>query len=393
MPETRNLFDPAVREDPYPFYAALRATSPACVVDPLGAWLVTTYDEVVEVLRQPELYSSSAMRAAMTRGRLDDDEGPPTMVISTDPPEHTRLRTLVNRGFTPRRIQRVEPLARRITKDLVAEIDRRGECDLVGDLTVPLPVMVISELLGIEPERFEDFKRWSQVIVSVFGRLPTPEQLTTFHSTLDELDVYLEPLIERRRSDPRDDIISVLTQKEEEDALNEDELIGFVVLLLIAGNETTTNLIGNTILALWDNPKQLALLNESPELIPAADEEGLRFTSPVQLLFRQTTRDVELGGEKIPEGAIVMPCFAAANRDPKRFEDPDRFDIGRDNQGHVAFGLGVHFCLGASLARLEARIALEALVPRLAKLRCREERIRWSESPFLRGPQRLRAGP
>ena len=393
MPETRNLFDPAVREDPYPFYAALRATAPACVVDPVGAWLVTSYDAVLEVLRQPELYSSLAMRAAMTLGRLDDDEGPPPMVISSDPPQHTRLRTLVNRGFTPRRIQRMEPLVRRITKDLFAEIDRRGECDLVGDLTVPLPVMVISEMLGIEPERFEDFKRWSQVIVSVFGRAPSEDQLEAFHSTLDELDDYLEPLIERRRSDPRDDIISVLTQKEEEDALSADEVIGFVILLLIAGNETTTNLIGNTIIALWDNPEQLALLNTSPERIPDAVEEALRFSSPVQMLFRQTTQDVELGGEKIPEGAIVMPCYAAANRDPKRFEDPDRFDIGRDNQGHVAFGLGLHFCLGASLARLEARIALEGLVPRLAKLRCREERIRWSESPFLRGPQRLLAAP
>ncbi len=393
MPETRNLFDPAVREDPYPFYAALRATAPACVVDPLGAWLVTSYDTVLEVLRQPELYSSSAMRAAMTQGRLGDDEGPPPMVISSDPPQHTRLRTLVNRGFTPRRIQRMEPLVRRITKDLFAEIDRRGECDLVGGLTMPLPVMVISELLGIEPERFEDFKRWSQVIVSVFGRSPSEEQLEAFHSTLDELDNYLEPLIERRRSDPRDDIISVLTQKEEEDALSADELIGFVILLLIAGNETTTNLIGNTIIALWDNPEQLALLNTSPERIPDAVEEALRFSSPVQMLFRQTTRDVELGGEKIPEGAIVMPCYAAANRDPKQFENPDRFDIRRDSQGHVAFGLGLHFCLGASLARLEARIALEALVPRLAKLRCREERIRWSESPFLRGPQRLLAAP
>ncbi|MEE8164972.1 MAG: cytochrome P450 [Myxococcota bacterium] len=393
MPETRNLFDPAVREDPYPFYAALRATAPACVVDPVGAWLVTSYDAVLEVLRQPELYSSTAMRAAMTRGRLDDDEGPPPMVISSDPPQHTRLRTLVNRGFTPRRIQRMEPLVRRITKDLFAEIDRRGECDLVGDLTVPLPVMVISEMLGIEPERFEDFKRWSQVIVSVFGRAPSEDQLEAFHSTLDELDDYLDPLIERRRSDPRDDIISVLTQKEEEDALSADEVIGFVILLLIAGNETTTNLIGNTIIALWDNPEQLALLNTSPERIPDAIEEALRFSSPVQMLFRQTTQDVELGGEKIPEGSIVMPCYAAANRDPKRFEDPDRFDIGRDNQGHVAFGLGLHFCLGASLARLEARIALEGLVPRLAKLRCREERIRWSESPFLRGPQRLLAAP
>lgn len=393
MSEHRNLFAPEVREDPYSFYAALRAQSPACVVDPIGAWLVTTYDEVVEVLRQPELYSSSAMRGAMTRGRLDDDEGPPVMVISTDPPEHTRLRTLVNRGFTPRRIQRVEPLARRITKDLIAGIDRRGACDLVGEFTVPLPVIVISELLGIEPERFEDFKRWSQVIVSIFGQLPTPEQITRFEATLDELDDYLEPLIERRRGDPRDDIISVLTQKEEQDALDVDELFGFVILLLIAGNETTTNLVGNTILALWDNPDQLALLDASPELIPAAVEEALRFSSPVQLLFRQATRDVELGGEKIPEGAIVMPCFAAANRDPRRFADPDRFDIRRDTQGHVAFGLGVHFCLGASLARLEARIALEALVPRLSRLRCREENPSWSESPFLRGPQRLLAGP
>ncbi|MCZ6569582.1 MAG: cytochrome P450, partial [Deltaproteobacteria bacterium] len=194
---------------------------------------------------------------------------------------------------------------------------------------------------------------------------------------------------EERRVKPRQDLISVLIEKEAEDALTLDEVIGFVILLLVAGNETTTSLIGSTAIALHDHPGQLAAVQAEPALIPSLVEEALRYTSPVQLLFRQTTREVELGAVRLPKDAIVLPSYAAANRDPKRFPDPDRFDVKRNAQGHLAFGLGIHFCLGAGLARLEARVAFEGLVPRLEKLQRRDSNIRWSESPFLRGPQEL----
>jgi cytochrome P450 len=386
-----NLFDPAVREDPYPFYAELRARAPVAQVDPLGAWLVTGYDEVVEVLRDPGTYSSKAMRGAIMQGRETDaeDEGPPPMVITTDPPKHDRLRSLVNRGFTPRRIGRIEPRAREIAADLCAGIDSGGACDLVRDLAIPLPVRVIAEILGVEPERFDDFKRWSQAVVAVFGRASTEEQRADADASIDQLGEYIEGMMEQRRVEPRDDLISVLIEKEEQEALTTDEVIGFAILLLIAGNETTTNLIGNAAVALQDHPDQLALVRSDPSLIPNLVEEALRYSSPVQMLFRQALRETELGGVVLPAGAIVLPCYAAANRDPARFPDPDRFDVKRNTQGHLAFGLGIHYCLGAGLARLEGRIALEALIPRLDGLRRREPRVRWTDSPFLRGPMEL----
>ena len=387
-----DLFDPAIREDPYPHYAALRAQGPVLRVEPLKGWLVTGYDEVAEVLKNPALYSSKAMHGAMTRmrgPREPGDEGPPPMIITTDPPKHNRLRSLVNRGFTPRRIGRMESRVRAITAELFNAIDGRDEWDLVRDLAIPLPVRVIAELLGVEPERYEDFKRWSAGMLAVFGRPASDAERAEADVCGDLLDEYIEQIVERRRVAPRDDVISVLIQKQEEDALTLDEVIGFVILLLVAGNETTTNLIANTTLALLDNPDQLELVRADPSLNRALVEEALRYASPVQLLFRQTVRDVELGGVTIPEGEIVLPSFAAANRDPKRFPDPERFDVKRDAQGHIAFGLGVHFCLGAGLARLEAAVAFGSLVPRLQHLRLKNPEIRWSDSPFLRGPTEL----
>ncbi len=390
-----NLFDPAFREDPYPFYAERRARGPVAQVDPIGAWLVTGYDAVVEVLKSPSVYSSAAMHGAMTQIEKTDseDNGPPPMVITTDPPKHDRLRMLVNRGFTPGRIGRIEPRIREIAADLFGAMDARGECDLVADLAVPVPVRVIAELLGVDPDRFEDFKRWSQAVIAIFGRQASPELRAAANASIDELSDYIEAAAEERRVDPRQDLISVLIEKEAEDALTVDEVIGFVILMLIAGNETTTNLIGNTAIALLDNPDQLAAVQAEPALIPDLVEEALRYTSPVQLLFRQTLREVQLGGVTLPAGAIVLPSYAAANRDPARFPDPDRFDVKRNAQGHLAFGLGIHFCLGAGLARLEARVVFEGLVPRLEKLQRRDSKIRWSESPFLRGPVELRLGP
>ena len=391
MPKPINLFDPAFREDPYPFYAESRAQGPVAQVDPIGAWLVTGYDEVVDVLKSPGVYSSAAMQGALAQVEIEDseDDGPPPMVITTDPPKHDRLRTLVNRGFTPGRIGRVEPRIREIAAELFAAMDTRGECDLVSELAVPLPVRVIAELLGVDPDRFEDFKRWSQAAVAIFGRSASPEVRAAANASIDELADYIDAAAEERRVKPRQDLISVLIEKEAEDALTLDEVIGFVILLLVAGNETTTSLIGSTAIALHDHPGQLAAVQAEHALIPSLVEEALRYTSPVQLLFRQTTREVELGAVRLPKDAIVLPSYAAANRDPKRFPDPDRFDVKRNAQGHLAFGLGIHFCLGAGLARLEARVAFEGLVPRLEKLQRRDSNIRWSESPFLRGPQEL----
>ena len=395
MSSSINLFDPAFRDDPYPFYAQARAHGPVTQVDPIGAWLVTGYDAVVEVLKSPGVYSSAAMHGALSHIEVSDsdDDGPPPMVITTDPPKHERLRTLVNRGFTPGRIGRIEPRIREIAAEMFAAMDARGECDLMADLAVPVPVRVIAELLGVNPDRFEDFKRWSQAVIAAFGRQASPQEHAASNASIDELSDYIEAAAEERRVDPRDDLISVLIAKESEDALTIDEVIGFVILMLIAGNETTTGLIGGTAIALLENPEQLAAVQAEPALISNLVEEALRYTSPVQLLFRQTVREVQLAGVTLPAGAIVLPSYAAANRDPARFPDPDRFDLKRNTQGHLGFGLGIHFCLGASLARLEARVVFEGLVPRLEKLQLRDSKVRWSESPFLRGPVELRLGP
>ncbi len=395
MPSPINLFDPAFRENPYPFYAESRARGPVAQIDPFGAWLVTGYDAVVEVLKSPGAYSSAAMHLAMTQNDRPDseDDGPPPMVITTDPPKHDRMRMLVNRGFTPSRIGRIEPRIREIAADLFAAMDARGECDLMADLAVPVPVRVIAELLGVDPDRFEDFKRWSQAAIAIFGKPVSAEVRDAANASIDELSAYIEAAVEERRAEPRQDLISVLIEKEAEDALTLDEVVGFVILMLIAGNETTTNLIGNTAIALLQNPDQLAAVQAEPALISNLVEEALRYTSPVQLLFRQTLREVQLGGVTLPAGAIVLPSYAAANHDPTRFPDPDRFDVKRNAQGHLAFGLGIHFCLGAGLARLEARVVFEGLVSRLEKLRRRDSSVRWSESPFLRGPVELPLGP
>jgi cytochrome P450 len=364
-------------------------------VDPIGAWLVTGYECVVEVLKNPGIYSSTAMAGAMNHSESGDseDDGPSPMVITTDPPKHDRLRTLVNRGFTPSRIALLETRIREIAREVFAAADSKREFDLVTDIAVPFPLRVIAELLGVDPDRFEDFKRWSGASVELFGKTPSPEVRAAADASLDELADYVEAEMEQRRIQPRDDLISVLIAKEAEDALTLDEVVSFVILMLVAGNETTTNLLGSTTLAFFENPDQLAAVQAEPGLVPNLIEEALRYTSPVQLLFRQTTQEVSLGGVTIPAGAIVLPSYAAANRDPARFPNPDRFDLKRNTQGHLAFGLGIHFCLGAGLARLEARVAFEELIPRLEKLKRCDSKIRWGDSPFLRGPVSLPLGP
>jgi cytochrome P450 len=411
-------YDPfEVRTNPFPDYRRLREQSPIHRVRD-GLWVVSRYDDVSHVLRYPELYSSSATRLMMMGGLqtgmqaseavllearrkkqeelgleslLGTEEGwNENTVISMDPPEHEELRHIVNRGFTPRRVAELETRIREIANEAVDNIFARGEeFDLTRDLSTPLPVTVIAEMLGVDPADAEDFKRWSDVIISgITGNMAVegPERLLR---TLHELAEYTLEIVEDRRSRPRDDLISVLVSAEESVSLTPVQTVDFVALLLAAGNETTTHLIDNAMIALLENPNQLEKVLTDPSLVPQLVEETLRYDGPVQAAFRQATTDTELAGTKISKGDILTVLFGSANHDDRKFPNGDQFDIERDTQGHMGFGFGVHFCLGASLARLEATVALETLLSRLPKLSRVEGEVDRIDSFLVRGPRSL----
>jgi cytochrome P450 len=412
-------FDPfsnAQREDPYPAYAELRRHSPVTKVEKIGAYAVARHADVLYVLRHPELFSSVAMLSTMndlfTTG-LSGARVEPSQtariaellqampiglsdllaarsLIAVDPPVHGPMRGLVNRGFTPRRIAALEQRIRAIARASLDALERAGDVDLVSQFFVPLPVTVIAELLGVEPERTADFKRWSdRMVAGVTGGAEAVGPVAILEA-FSELCGYILDVIEARRRSPQDDLISTLVGAQEgETALNAAEVMMFTVLLLIAGNETTTNLLGNTLLALLAHPEELARVQREPSCIPNLIEESLRYDGPIQFLFREARRDVVIAGVAIPQGALVVPLLASANRDDAVFPDADRFDVSRNTQGHLAFGIGLHFCLGASLARLEARIALEEFLPRFARFEPLEPRVDYLDSALVRGPKRL----
>ena len=398
--EDFNLLDPDVRGDPYPYYAALRRESPIHqLAKGLPFYAITRYADVIHVLHHPELFSSTALQAALQGGGIGI--GPNSgalaghrllasnMMIATDPPDHARLRTLVNRGFTPRRIAALEPRIREIANGCLDKAIKGRELELVSGLSVPLPVTVIAEMLGVEPDRRDQFKEWSDAFVIGLSGASGQYSPEDVRHAADEMADYIERIAEERRTQPRDDLISVLTQAEEGEALSTGELMAFVVLLLIAGNETTTNLIGNGVKALLAHPDQLAQVAANPALVPALVDEVLRYDSPIQGLPRVAREEVELPSGSVPENATMLVFFASANRDEEQFPGAARFEIGRPAPGHVAFGHGIHYCLGASLARLEARIAFEALFERCEKLELAADTIPMLDSLVLRGPKAL----
>ena len=387
--------------NPYPFYNAMRGSPRKLAFGPFSIFMLTRYDDVLAGFKRPEIFSSIAFREsrpemlamrgatpvqieALTAVTLSSV---PT-IINSDPPEHSRYRGILNRGFTPREIGAFESRIREITARLVDDmLAKGGTAELVSELTVPLPVTVIAELLGVDPERHADFKRWSDAFVN---QMAGAGEIDARIATMREFNDYFAAVIERRRAaPPADDFISRLAHAEtSEGRLSPAELLAFCRLLLVAGNETTTNLIGNAVNALRQTPAELERLRAEPELFPNAVEETLRFDPPVQGLPRMAVQDVELGGEKIPSGSRVMVMIGSANRDPERWPEPDRFDVARDTTGHLGFGFGIHFCLGSHLARLESRCALEAIVGRLHGLRFAGEVVR-NVNPILRGPARL----
>src|SRR5499425_144627 len=409
-------FSEAVREDPYPYYAVLREEAPVYWAEGAQAWCVSRYDDVQFVLRNAELFSSDAMRTMLMGARpgVNPLEDPDVMqralaltqalafpmeeliagrqLISEDPPRHTAMRNLVNRGFTPRRIAMWEPRVREFARTYVNEMRHAEEIDLVAALAMPLPVRVICEILGVESERQNDFKRWSdRIIAGTTGSTRTVDPLTSgFAEAMQELAEYIRSVVAQRTEQPSDDLISVLVAAQDGGGLSAAEMTMFVLLLLVAGNETTTNLIGNATNALLTHPAQLARVCADRSLVPSWIEETLRWDSPVQLLPRRTTADVEIGGQRIPANAHVVAIVGSANRDERHWgPSAAQFDVARNPQGHLSFGLGNHFCLGASLARLEARVALEALLDELPRRERSEPRVEHIDSFLVRGPRRL----
>ncbi|MBW2384820.1 MAG: cytochrome P450 [Deltaproteobacteria bacterium] len=398
--------------DPYPLYRELREQGPVHHAMPSDIHCITRYEEARSVLGQPELFSSRAMETVFARGSNVKFKMRHVMgvvrflwrmraslihfrkagsIITIDPPRHGELRSIVNRGFTPKQIAGWEPWIRQIVaEELGDKLERTGDFDAIRDLAIPLPTRVIMQVLGIEKGLRADFKRWSDAIISGIsgpGR-HNPMELGIFDS-MAELMLFLRETIRERRASPGEDLISLLVDPSKGHALGDAEAIQFVVLLLVAGNETTTNLIGNGINALYDHPDQLALLLEDPTRVNGFIEETLRFDPPIQIVFRRATRDTEIAGVSIPKGAYVAPMLACANRDDRKFPNGDRFDILRDSAGHLGFGFGLHFCLGSALARLQAQVALEAIMPHLGRLQRRDEVPAIIDSFLVRGRSAL----
>ncbi|TVT30319.1 cytochrome P450 [Amycolatopsis rhizosphaerae] len=381
--------------DPHAVYAALRAEAPvrpAIMPRGLRVWLVTRYAEARELLADPRLSKDNQRAAELFRQRITAtgqaafSSSLAAHMLNTDPPDHTRLRKLVNKAFTARTVSRLRPRIEEIADELLDEVAAAGTVDLLEAFAFPLPITVICELLGVPSTDRDRFRAWSNTIVSA----STPERL---HEDSTALAAYLAELIAAKRGKPTEDLLSDLVHvSDADDQLSEVELVSMAFLLLVAGHETTVNLIGNGVLALLRHPDQLAMLRSDPSLVPNAVEEFLRFDGPINVAtVRFTTEPVLVGEVEIPEGEFVMVSLMAANRDAERFPEPDRLDVTRAAGGHLAFGHGIHYCVGAPLARLEAGIALGKLVSRFPKLELDGEAgaLRWRDSTLIRALETL----
>jgi cytochrome P450 len=354
----------ALRRDPYPVYAAMRRFRPVANVNRRGIWALFDFESVKRALTDPEAFSS---RAAPPGG------APLDWLIFMDPPRHSKLRALIARTFTPRSVANLEPRIAALASSLIDAVISRGEMDLVTELAERLPLLVIVEMMGMPLDDAPRVLPWADAILHLSDGIAGGERaaraFAAYRAAKAEMQPYLHDLVAERRAAPRDDLLTRLVESEVDgERLTEDEIFSFFQLLLLAGTETTTNLIANSVLCFLEHPDQLARLRATPELLPGAIEEVLRFRTPVQMVFRMTTRDVELRGRVIPEGRLVLAMVGSANRDARQFPNANRFDMTRTG-AHVGFGHGAHFCIGAALARLETRVALSALLDRFSDIR------------------------
>ena len=376
-------FTAAVQDNPYPYYDWLRRERPVYYNERHDFWTLSRYQDVVKAVRKPEIFSS-----ALGVG-LDKRYG--MSMIAHDPPDHTRLRKLVVKAFTPRQIASYEPRIQAIIDGLLDDVIAKGAFELVEDLAIPLPVTVIAQILGVDPAYRREFKRWSDDVVNVTAGHATPEAREQLRGSWREFCAYFSDMLEARLHDPQDDVVTILAHAQEEgDTLTVMEFLNFCQLLLVAGNETTTNLIANGILAFNAFPEEAERLRDRPDLASRMVEEVLRYDTPVQVTFRTTMEEVALHGATIPANSKVALLWGSANRDPEAFAEPDRLDITRHPNPHVAFASGIHYCLGSSLARLEMRLAMQILMRRMRYLEIDPEgECKRIDTPLLRGMQRL----
>jgi len=387
-----NPMDPEFLADPYPTYRRLRTEDPVHH-SPLDFWVLTRYEDVVAVLRDPRFIKEPLVAFVAARFGAAVPPGVGVSMLDRDPPDHTRLRSLVSKAFTPRVVEGLRPRIQEIVDSLITRAEAVGSMDLIEELAYPLPVNVICEMLGVPVEDHERFKGWSLDIARGLDSIllpPESEVPRRSGAARHAMTDYFRGLVAERRASPRGDLLSALIAAEEAgDKLSEDELLATCILLLIAGHETTVNLIGNGTLALLRHPGELRRLRETPGLIASAVEELLRYDGPVQRTARIPSTDVTIGGRTIGKGEMVMPFIGAADRDPAQFADPDRLDLARADNRHIAFGWGMHFCLGAPLARVEGQIAIDALVRRLPKLELVTDEPEYRQSLTLRGLKTL----
>ena len=392
-----NPFLPEFRIDPYPTYRRLQAKHRVYANRLLGSYVLPHYDDIVAVLAdsrfsvdrpQADIFQRLQPFRGLSPAFVDAIQ---SALLMTDPPRHTRLRRLVNKAFTPRVVEGLRTRVQALVDEMLDAVAARGEMELIHDLAYPLPVTVIAELLGIPIDDRVRFKHWSDTLAGLLDPLQATEGFGPTERAFNEITTYMRPIFAARRDAPRDDLISALVAVEDEgQRLTETELMALTMLILGAGHETTTNLIANAVLALLRHPDQRRRLQDDPSLIGSAVEEFLRYDSPVQLTDRVATVDCEIAGRRIPRGRVVVLLIGAANRDPARFPDPDRFDITRKDNQHLSFGYGAHFCLGAALARVEAQIAIATLLRRFPDFDGERAPKQWKRSMVLRGPTTLR---
>ena len=386
-----NPLSDSTAQDPYPVYAALRARAPVHRSRLLNAWLFTRHADVDAILRDHRRFSNDPRKGALTPRQKATLPTPDqfTMLL-LDPPDHNRLRALVNKAFTRRAVAALEPRIRGVLASLLDGIEDSAGFDLMQAVAQPLPVIVIAEMLGVPPRDRAQFKIWSARRARLLEPAIGSRERRLAAEASVACDAYFRSIIAERRAEPREDILSALVQVEDGgERLSEREMLNMLRLLLVAGNETTTNLIGNGVLALLRNPEQLRRLRDDPGLIPSAVEELLRFDAPVQADFRRVREDCEVNGFPMRRRDNIAVLLGAANRDPDVFKDPDRLDVGRRDGAHLSLGRGIHHCLGAPLARLEGRIVIEMLLERFPRMDLLCERPRFRKAIVLRGLRSL----
>lgn len=419
-----NLQREEIRANPYPYYANLRNQDPVHWDEELGFWVFTRYADIHSLYTDDRFSRAQGLMRGFERlAESEQKIAEPVYhsfsktVFYSDPPYHTHLRGLMNHAFTPRRVQRLRPRVQKIVDELLDSAQAKPEPDVIHDLAYPLPVMVIAELLGLPAADRARFKKWSDDLFAILGtvRHKSPALMERAAQSLNEMTDYVKDLSRKRRADPQDDLLTALLSFTEDGAtcpypehnstlnkagrsidgrdgshvLTEEELVANINILLSTGHETTTHLIGNGLLALLQKPEQLGKLRSQPALLEPAIEEMLRYDSPVQITYRSTLEDAIVGGKLIRKGDLVNTILGAANRDPERFLDPDCFDITRNEGRHLGFGVGIHFCIGAPLVRLEAEILFLTILRRFPNMRLATETLQWQEHPIFRGLKSL----